>query len=85
MTKQVKYESMTEFNFLELVHKAVYEVLEQAQRKPMEEVPTLTEEQFESISFESSFNEHRIKFYPEEGREVTLRITAEEYNYTEED
>ena len=84
MTK--KYESMTELDFLELVHESVYQALERARRVGrVDGVPTLTEEQFETISFESSFNEHRIVFYPEENRQVTLHIRAEEYQFEEDD
>ena len=83
MTK--KYEAMTQYDFLELVHEAVYQALDRARHRNITEVPSLTEEQFESISFESSFNEHRIVFYPEENRQVTLHIRAEEYQYEEDD
>lgn len=86
MSKQPKYEGMSPYDFLELVHESVYEMLKLARdRKVGEGVPTLTEEQFESISFESSFNEHRIVFYPEENRQVTLHIRAEEYQYEEDE
>lgn len=83
MQKQ-KYETMTELGLLELVHIAVSTLLEDVKNgRVIEGVPKLTEEQLEGISFESSFQEHRIKFYPEENREITLHIKSEEHQYEE--
>ena len=86
MEKQPKYTRMTELNLLDLVHIAVDTLLDDVRKgRVVEGVPKLTEEELDTISFESSFNEHRIVFYPEDNRQVTLRIKAEEYQFEGDD
>ena len=80
MLDKKKYETMTELDFLNLVHNAVAYTLEEVREgKEVPGIPKLTIEQLDSISYESSFNAHRVIFSPEENRQVTLTITAEEF------